>query len=198
MANFLFEELKWKVQDGFPRCGNLNKELEHAEYELECLRRHFEIICNFVDKLNENFGLILLINLAWIFYTSLCTFSDMLISYAFIIIVSARFDLKQMSFDMRIVEMTHGRISLHQTSAPYLVNDSHLTSDFINLCYTFQVNSLVSMVRSIFVFVTIWIRLLTIVVSSVRLRKQVNVILKKKITFCGYNFLMFYQGTRLN
>lgn len=96
-------EIENTIEDTVSRAKHFRNQVE-IKRKIETWRHRFDIANKFVDQINENFGLILLLNIAWIFYHSVCTFCDILIAYAFTMIVGLHFNLLQMFRAVILVE----------------------------------------------------------------------------------------------
>lgn len=170
-AQFLFREIEKEIKDIVTRF-HIDKKEDEFEKKLEILRHHYDATCRFVDQVNEIFGPILLFNLAWIFYRSFSSFCDFFISYAFILIISLHFDLLGMSMAVRLLDI-HYKNSFLRDSASYDFLQQPLLYETLQMYYAHEVSSYITIAYSALVFVTIWSRLLVILVSSNHLQKQV-------------------------
>lgn len=170
-AQLLFKEIENMIEDSLSRFKYDEKEYEN-ECNFEICRRHYDTVCKFVDEVNEKFGSILLLNLVWIFYQSLCTFCEMLLSYAYIVIISLQFDLRQMFLSIFLVEFRFHDNYL-KNGTVYHHFDDHSPTQALQLYMALEMSSYATILYSTSVLATIWTRLLVILAPATHLKNQV-------------------------
>lgn len=162
----LFKEIDGEIKNGF----NIDSEEQKNESELERWRVCYNTVCRFIDHVNESFGLFLLLNIIWIFFTSLHTFCVMLLSYTFIVVISLRFNLKEMFLSVYLTEINFKSLKYGKYDAKY---DFHVTQElhtFRHLeagCYS-------TLFHSSLLFAIVWIRFLIILLPSYLMQNQVR------------------------
>lgn len=168
-AKYFFKDIENTIEDSL--CRKLFKREHELKEKLEILRHRYDLACRFVDQVNDSFGLILLLNLSWFFYRSLSTFSELLVAYAYIVIMGLRFDFWNMSWAIKLIEMNY----LNNKTGNSLKYGSSTVSlsTLLQRHYSLENSCYIIFFYSFLFFITIWSRFLIIVVPSINLHKQV-------------------------
>ena len=146
-----------------------SSEMEEAELsaELENWRKGYELVCRFVDTINDNFGLLILFNLVWLFYNGTSKLYELLIIGQWLFSVYWRYDLKAMSdklSEMSLPPLGHN-ISQHYKNIDYkhfLLIQSAMDPILLAFYYF-----------ALLMFLQLLIRSLAITIPSNRMRKEV-------------------------
>lgn len=191
-SQLMLVEIEGMIEDSF-FCLKHDEKEDEAKCRLEIIRRNYDTVYMFVDQVNEIFGPILLLNLAWIFYQSLCTFCEMLLSYAYIVIICLQFDLRQMLSSFFLVQLrSHGQYSKAGRTFHDVAYNS--PAGIFKLYLDLEKSSYLTITYSAFVFATLWSRLMVILVPANQLKNQVHSffyhschfkVINKKCTFRG-------------
>lgn len=160
----LFEELENMLENIAPL--NLVEDKKQFSVELDRWLYLFDAVSRYVDELNNTFGLILLIDLSWIFAKSIITFCEMILSYGFIVFIPLRFDLKRMQSDFLILDLHFSSISgITHTETLFFLNREKYFKSIVMLFYL-NTHAYHWIKLKIVFLVLLWYRFLIILIPS--------------------------------
>lgn len=172
-ARLLFKELDDQLENLLLKFGtNMNE--NQISIDFENWRRRYELVRHYVDQLNNNFGLILLINVIWIFSESTKVFFEFILGYTFLVLISFQFDLPYMISAASLIEF-----NLHPKHPGLTIAHAFFNSlNYENLknMHSFNLKAISGLTICLLSFFVIWLRLLVILVPSFFIHLTVGVI----------------------
>lgn len=170
-GRLLFEELEKKLQhllsvhDGVPYNEN------QLSLDVENWMRCYEMLRAFVDELNNNFGLIVLVHVTWIFAKSIMKFFEGVFIYAFIVTISLNFDLHGMLADVVFLEYNlNTELAFSDAGEIFQSNPSYGT---LQRCARLERAAYYGLAMVSLELLSIWVSLLLILVPSYRMQTAV-------------------------
>lgn len=181
-GGLLFEELDYKLQYLLPLHDCDNDEVPSDDSQLsldiENWMRCYEMLRQYVEELNTNFGFIVLANLAWIFSESISAFFEGIFTYTFIVSISLQFNVWEMATNVLLLELNLNphkyNFNVNGTPDALEVLTSIPSYDALRRSTYYELGTYYGMAMILLKFIAIWLRLLLILVPSYRLHAAVS------------------------
>lgn len=137
--------------------------------QLDEWRRHVELINSLIDEINDDFGLVILINLCHFFIASITNFFEMITIYTFWVFIYLRYDLAAM-------EKTLWFPMMEKHLLPPELGDALFESFKNVVCYRHMYQLLVVMAvpNHLQNICSLWFRFLIILIASQSIERKVR------------------------
>lgn len=192
-AQLLFKELDSKIEHLSPLPGNHSDE-NQLSLDVEDVMRFYELIRHYVDQVNNNFGLILLVNLIWILTESISTFFEVILGYTYIVLISLQFDFRGMMSDAWLLKLNLDP-QLPGYSDFYDFFNSTNYEDLAST-YLFELKVYFGVAVCTLRFISFWLRLLIILVPSNSMQVMVNCCYNYTVHAILYNISLFFYRVK--
>lgn len=171
VSGFLFEELDQEIMEitateGITEDFQLSSQLENWKYK-------YNLVCNLVGEIQNFFGLIIFINIIWVFIESIVSFHESVTIYAFFIFMR-RYDFPVVLRDLYLIE--HSLHKLSESEIRY-AQDYIYTYNCKGLLLQYYLVATTVFSRSYYMYpmrlFRLWFRLLMILIPCCRTKNRV-------------------------
>ena len=169
-ATLIFNVLENRIEAIFQTLDRTNQvDRNELSCQLENWRHHYDLACQLVDQINDNFGYIILFNLTYGISVSIGEFFEFTAMYAFAVQIFARIDVNKMMEDFPTTLESLG-IEPRDDAITLCIFSSF---DMLSRSASVKQMGQIQMARNAKEIVLFWIRLLIILIPAYRLVKNV-------------------------